>query len=165
LEQLAVLPDLEHLLIVLAGEGTIDIPIGLNVRLTGGVSDRTNRAMLLSAADVFVSASLMETYGLALVEAMSCGIPVVAFRTGGIPEAVPEQAGILCEVLDADAFKTAIQKLRHSIELRNGLGNAAGKLVAARNAKSRFAAAFARVYEACLYPGQTHPIEQSALVP
>ena len=165
LEQLAVLPDLEHLLVVLAGEGTIDIPIGLNVRLTGGVSDRTNRAMLLSAADVFVSASLMETYGLALVEAMSCGIPVVAFRTGGIPEAVPEQAGILCEVLDADAFKTAIQKLRHSEELRNGLGNAAGKLVAARNAKSRFAAAFARVYEACLYPGQTHPIEQSALVP
>ena len=121
--------------------------------------------MLFSAADVFVSASLMETYGLMLVEAMSCGIPVVAFRTGGVSEAVPEQGGILCEQLDADAFKMTIQKLRHSEELRNELGNVGSKLVAARNAKSRFAAAFARVYEACLYPGQTLLIEQSALVP
>ena len=165
LKQLAELPEREHLLVVLAGEGTIDIPIGLNVRLTGGVADRTNRALLLSAADVFVSASLMETYGLALVEAMSCGIPVVAFRTGGIPEAIPAQAGILCEVLDADGFKTAIQKLRDRKELRNELGDAASKLVAARNAKSEFAAAFVRLYEACLRPAQTRLVEQSALVP
>ena len=65
----------------------------------------------------------METYGLTLIEAMSCGAPVVAFRTGGVPEAVPEQAGILCEQLDADAFKTAIRKLRDSKEFRNELGN------------------------------------------
>ena len=165
LEQLAGLPELEDVLVVLAGEGTLKIPINLNVRLTGSVADRIKRAMLFSAADVFVSASFMETYGLTLIEAMSCGTPVVAFRTGGIPEAVPEQGGILCDQLDADTFKMAIQKLRHSEELRNELGNVGSKLVAARNAKSRFAAAFARVYEACLYPGQTLLIEQSALVP
>ena len=50
-------------------------------------------------------------------------------------------------------------------ELRNELGNAGSKLVAARNAKSRFAAAFARLYETCLRPGQTRVIEQPALVP
>jgi len=165
LEQLAGLPELEDVLVVLAGEGTLKIPVGLHVRLTGGAADRIKRAMLFSAADVFVSASLMETYGLMLVEAMSCGIPVVAFRTGGVPEAVPEQGGILCEQLDAAAFKTAIQKLRHSEELRNELGNAARKLVAARNSKTRFAAAFARIYEACLHPRQTRLVEQSALVP
>jgi len=165
LEQLAGLSELEDVMVVLLGEGTLEIPIGLNVRLTGGVGDRIKRAMLFNAADVFVSASLMETYGLALIEAMSCGIPVVAFRTGGVPEAVPDEGGILCALLDAAAFKAAIQKLRHSEELRNELGNSARKLVAARNAKSRFAAAFARVYEACLYPGQTRLIEQSALLP
>jgi len=165
LEQLAGLSELEDVLVVLAGEGTLEIPIGPNVRLTGGVGDRIKRAMLFNAADVFVSASLMETYGLTLIEAMSCGIPVVAFRTGGVPEAVPDEGGILCALLDAAAFKAAIQKLRYGEALRNELGNSARKLVAARNAKSRFAAAFARVYEACLYPGQTRLIEQSALLP
>jgi glycosyltransferase involved in cell wall biosynthesis len=165
LEQLAGLSELEDVLVVLAGEGTLEIPIGLNVRLTGGVADRIDRAMLFNAADVFVSASLMETYGLTLIEAMSCGIPVIAFRTGGVPEAVPDAGGILCALLDAAAFKAAIQKLRHSEALRNELGNSARKLVAARNAKSRFAAAFARVYEACLCPRQTRLIEQSALLP
>jgi len=165
LNQIAGLPELEHVLVVLAGEGTLQIPVNVNVRLTGGVADGHKRAMLFSASDVFISASLMETYGLTLIEAMSCGIPVVAFRTGGIPEAVPEQGGILCELLNADAFKTAIQKLRHNEELRNQLGNAGSKLVAVRNAKSRFAAAVARVYETCLHPGQTRFVEQSALVP
>jgi glycosyltransferase involved in cell wall biosynthesis len=165
LAQLAGLPELERVLIVLAGEGTLKLPINLNVRLTGGVADRVKRAMLFSAADVFVSSSGMETYGLMLIEAMSCGTPVVAFRTGGIPEAVPDAGGILCELLDADSLKTAIQKLRHSEELRNELGYAGSKVVAGRNAKTRFAAAFARVYEACLYTRQTRLIEQSAFVP
>jgi glycosyltransferase involved in cell wall biosynthesis len=165
LEQLAGLSELEHVLVVLAGEGTLEIPIGLNVRLTGGIADHVQRAMFYNAADVFVSASLMETYGLTLIEAMSCGIPVVAFRTGGVPQAVPKQGGILCELLDADAFKAAIQKLHHSEELRNELGNGGSKLVAARNAKSRFAAAFARLYKACLSAGQTPLVERSAVVP
>src|SRR5215211_6987646 len=103
LAQLAGLSELERLLVVLIGEGSVNLPGNLNVCLTGGVADRGRRAMLLSAADLFVSASLMETYGLTLIEAMSCGIPVVAFRAGGVPEAVPQQGGMLCELLDADA--------------------------------------------------------------
>jgi glycosyltransferase involved in cell wall biosynthesis len=165
LEQLAGLSELKNLLVVLAGEGNVDIPSNLNMRLMSGISDRSQRATFFGAADVFVSASLMETYGLTLIEAMSCGTPVVAFLTGGIPEAVPNEAGILCELLDADALKTGIQELRNREELRNELGNAATKVVAARNNKARFATAFARVYEACLYPGQTRLIQQSALMP
>jgi len=165
LEQLTRLPELQNLIVLLAGEGTVDIPAGLNVRTIGGITDRAKRAELFGAADVFVSASLMETYGLTLIEAMSCGTPVVAFRTGGVPEAVPDEGGILCALLDADAFKTAIQKLQNCKDLRSELGSGASKLVAARNGKRRFGAAFARVYEACLYPGQRRLIQQSALVP
>jgi glycosyltransferase involved in cell wall biosynthesis len=164
LGQVAELPELKNVLVVLAGEGNVEIPINLNVRSMGGISDRTKRAMFFNAADVFVSTSLMETYGLTLIEAMSCGIPVVAFRTGGIPEAVPNEGGILCEVLNAAELKGVIQKLRNSKNLRNDLGNAARKLVAARNNKPRFAAAFAGLYEACLHRGQTSLIEPSALV-
>ena len=150
LQQLAGLPDFEDVVIVLAGEGNIEIPCRLNVRLMGGISDRSKRARFFGAADVFVSASLMETYGLTLIEAMSCRVPVVAFRTGGVPEAVPEGEGILCELHDAVALKAAIQALRDSKDLRNALGNAATKLVAARNSKHQFAGAFARLYENCL---------------
>jgi glycosyltransferase involved in cell wall biosynthesis len=154
LQQLAALPDLEDVVVVLAGEGNIEIPSKLNVRLMGGISDRSKRARFYGATDVFVSASLMETYGLTLIEAMSCGVPVVAFRTGGVPEAVPDEGGILCELHDAAAFKAAIQKLRNSQDLRNDLGNTARKLVAARNSKHQFAAAFARLYTASLRHGK-----------
>jgi len=164
LEQLAALSELENVLVVLAGEGNLPLPMGLNVRLMGGVADRAKRATLFCAADVFVSSSLMETYGLTLIEAMSCGIPVVAFRTGGVPEAVADRGGILCDLLAADAFRTAIQRLRDCEELRNELGKAARELVATRNTKSRFAAAFVAAYEACLYPVQTGRMQQSVLV-
>src|SRR5215831_14600606 len=58
LEQLAGLPEREDVFVMLAGEGTLEIPVNLNVRLTGGVADSVKRAMLFSAADIFVSASL-----------------------------------------------------------------------------------------------------------
>jgi len=44
------------------GEGAVPVPSGLDVRFTGGIRDRRDLARLLAAADVFVSASLMETY-------------------------------------------------------------------------------------------------------
>ena len=164
LERLARLPKRENLTVLLAGEGALQIPVGLNVHSLGGVPDREKRAVVFSAADVFASASLLETYGLTLIEAMSCGTPVVAFRTGGVPEAVVDrEGGILCEILDAAGFKSAIETLRSREELRRKLGSTASKLVATRNAKELFAAAFARVYRECFHGTETVSADASAL--
>jgi len=104
LEQLSALPDLDGMIILAFGEGAVPVPRNLNVRFTGGIRERRDVARLLAAADVFVSASLMETYGLTLVEAMACGVPIVAFQVGGIPEAAPDgQAAILCPPHDGAA--------------------------------------------------------------
>ena len=151
LEQLSHLPDLYGIIILAFGEGAVPIPSGLNVRFTGGIRERHDLARLLAAADVFVSASLMETYGLTLVEAMACGTPVVAFRVGGIPEAAPEgQAGMLCEPSDGTEFQAAIEKLRRDPQLRDQLGTASSNLARTRNDKGKFAQAFNQVYDECL---------------
>jgi glycosyltransferase involved in cell wall biosynthesis len=151
LKQLSHLPDLRDVIVLAFGEGSVPVPEHLNVRFTGSIRDRCDLAQLFAAADVFVSASLMETYGLTLVEAMACGTPVVAFRVGGIPEAAPDgQAGILCEPSDGTEFRAAIEKLRRDPQLRDQLGTAASNLARTRNDKGKFAQAFNHVYDECL---------------
>lgn len=151
LDQLSALPDLDGVIILAFGEGAVPVPRCLDVRFTGGIRDRRDLARLLAAADVFVSASLMETYGLTLMEAMGCGIPVVAFRVGGIPEAAPDgQAAILCPPHDSAALIEAIIKLRNWPQIRQRLGNVAHETAHTRNSASSFADAFAQLYRECV---------------
>src|SRR5262249_36547545 len=165
LEQLSALPDLDDVIILAFGEGAAPVPDRLNVRFTGGMSDRCDLARLLSAADVFVTASLMETYGLTLVEAMACGIPVVAFRVGGIPEAAPDgQGAILCPSQDGAALLAAITNLRKSPELREKLGRIAHVTAHSRNAASSFGSQFAQLYRESCALRQTIPADTSAIV-
>jgi glycosyltransferase involved in cell wall biosynthesis len=164
-EQLSRLPDLESVIVVAFGEGAVPVPSRLNVRLVGGIPDRENLARLLAAADVFVSASLMETYGLTLVEAMSCGTPVVAFRVGGIPEAAPEGRGaILCPPQDSAALIAAIMQLRNSAQLREMLGQAAHETVQVRNRLSSFSKSFAEIYRECVAARENTERKQSAFI-
>jgi len=147
LQQLSALPDRDRVIVLAFGKGAVSIPRGLNVRFEGGIHERSDMARLLAAADVFVSASLMETYGLTLVEAMACGTPVVAFRVGGIPEAAPDgQAAILCPPQDGAALIEAITKLRNSPQLRYRLGDLGHRTAHTRNAVRSFANAFAQLY-------------------
>jgi glycosyltransferase involved in cell wall biosynthesis len=165
LEQLSLLPELERVIVLAFGEGTVPVPNSLNVRFARGIPDRCDVARLLAAADVFVTASLMETYGLTLVEAMACGMPVVAFRVGGIPEAAPDgQGAILCRPQDGAALREAIAKLRESPQLRGKLGHIAHEIAHCRNAASSFASKFAQLYRDCLGLKQTIPAVTPATV-
>jgi glycosyltransferase involved in cell wall biosynthesis len=163
-EQLSRLPDLDGVIVLAFGDGAIPVPDRLNVRFTEGIRDRRELARLFTAADVFVSASLMETYGLTLVEAMACGTPVVAFRVGGIPEAAPDGEGaMLCAVEDGAALIQAITKLRDSAQLRERLGNLAIETAHSRNAASSFAKAFAQLYRECVLSRENGQLKQPAL--
>jgi N-acetyl-alpha-D-glucosaminyl L-malate synthase BshA len=77
-----------------------------------GVADRVlflgkqeSVAEILSCADLFLLPSATESFGLVALEAMSCGVPVIATRVGGIPEVVPEgEAGFLAEIGDVETM-------------------------------------------------------------
>jgi glycosyltransferase involved in cell wall biosynthesis len=61
--------------------------LGERVRFVGARADVPD---VLRALDVLVNASVAEPFGLTLVEAQACGIPVVATRSGGAPEIVDD---------------------------------------------------------------------------
>jgi glycosyltransferase involved in cell wall biosynthesis len=164
-EHLSQLPDLPGVIVLAFGEGAVPVPDRLDVRFTGGIRDRYDLARLLTAADVFVSASQMETYGMTLVEAIACGTPVVAFRVGGIPEAAPDgQGAMLCAPQDGAALIEAIMKLRNSAQLREMLGAAGRETMRVRNQLSSFSALFEGIYRECVLSRENAERKESALV-
>lgn len=66
---------------------------GLPVTMLGFVSERRAVARLLATADVVVAPGPIETFGLAALEALASGTPVVASRTSALPEIVGDRAG------------------------------------------------------------------------
>jgi len=67
---------------------------------------------ILSIADLFLMPSGSETFGLAALEAMACGVPVVSSDIGGLPELnVDGETGFLCPLGDVDAMTAASRRI------------------------------------------------------
>ena len=100
--------------LVMVGDGP-DRGIAQEEARVLGVADRVqflgrieNVAPLLSSADLFLLPSASESFGLSALEALACGVPVVASDTGGIPEVVQDGiTGALRPVGDVDAMAIA----------------------------------------------------------
>src|ERR1700760_326022 len=71
-----------------------------------GKQDNVNE--LLPLADLMLMPSEMESFGLAALEAMACGVPTIATRVGGVPELIePRHNGLLFEVGDTSSMSQA----------------------------------------------------------
>jgi L-malate glycosyltransferase len=92
----------------------LDNGLASNCKFYGDIP-RNEISDFYSKLDLFVSASRNETFGIVLIEAMSCGLPVIATKCGGPQEIVTEESGILIEKENAPALAGAIDNMSKNI--------------------------------------------------
>ncbi|HXY30038.1 MAG TPA: N-acetyl-alpha-D-glucosaminyl L-malate synthase BshA [Gemmatimonadaceae bacterium] len=91
-------------------------------------------APLLASADLFLLPSQSESFGLSALEALACGVPVVASRAGGLPEVIRDGVtGALRPVGDVDAMATAASEILSDAQRWRRMSDAA-----AEDARARF---------------------------
>jgi len=99
------------------------------VRFVGEVA-REEMYRFYSAGDLFVFPGIRESLGMVYLEAQCCGLPVVAFADGGVPEVVAhEVSGYLVRPFDVKEFNQAIARLTDDSRTRRQMGKAAREYV------------------------------------
>lgn len=87
-------------------------------------------APILQSADLFILPSASESFGLAALEAMSCGVPVIASNTQGIPEVVIDgKVGLLSDVGDVEKMAEDAVKLLRDTEMHKTFATNARNMV------------------------------------
>jgi len=118
--------------LVLVGDGperqaveklAASLGLGRHVAFLG---EQLQMGRLLAQADLFVLPSEQESFGLAALEALASGVPVVATRVGGLPEVVRHsETGLLVPVRDPSALAKAVLDLLGDEPRRAAMGLAA----------------------------------------
>ena len=116
------------------------------VRLAGQVP-RERMPELLRSADVVACVPWYEPFGIVPLEAMACGVPVVASAVGGLQDTVADSVtGLLVPPRDPEALAAAVKSLLDDPERRAAYGRAGRERVERRYTWSRVAAATANAY-------------------
>jgi glycosyltransferase involved in cell wall biosynthesis len=106
---------------------------------------------ILKAADIFVMPSIstktwQEQFGVILIQAMACGLPVISTLTGSIPEVV-DDAGILVQPNDPRELSASIMKLLLDNNLRKELGTRGRKRAVETFNSEKTAGMFGKLFE------------------
>jgi glycosyltransferase involved in cell wall biosynthesis len=107
-----------------------ELGVEASVTFTGLLSNPTGVGVF-DATDIYCQPSTwQEACPLAVLEAMSAGLPVVASNTGGLPEIVEDgRSGILVPVGNSEAICAALERLLGDAELRRSMGEAGYQLI------------------------------------
>lgn len=98
--------DYQIVLVGLSDKQIENLPKGIvGVRRTESVQEL---AALYSLADVFVNPTYVDNFPTTNIEALACGTPVVTYNTGGSPEAIDENTGMVVEKGEKEALLHAI---------------------------------------------------------
>ena len=114
----------------------------------------------LSIADVLLMPSQSESFGLAALEAMSCEVPVVASRVGGLPEVVEEGvSGYLREVGDVAGMSEAALRILADEGLAARLGAEGRRIAAERYTTEQIIPQYVDYYREVIERFDPHPTE------
>ncbi|NGN70286.1 glycosyltransferase family 1 protein [Streptomyces sp. A7024] len=134
-------PEAERLRALARGLG-----VGDRVRFAGGVSHE-RMPNLIRSADAVVCTPRYEPFGMVPLEAMACGVPVLATAVGGQPDTVAdEETGLLLPPDDPDMIASAARRLLARPTLRRRFGAAGRKRVLSRFTWSRVTDGVEQVY-------------------
>jgi glycosyltransferase involved in cell wall biosynthesis len=146
-----LLPELQ---LVLGGIGNIDAVRRLATRLE--IQERVScpgwlgperKSAALRSSTIFILPSYAEGMPMALLEAMSWGLPVIATPVGGIPQLVEHEVnGLLIAPGDVNGLAAAIQRLLQDPALRERLGSAARTTIEAGFSLDEALAKLSRIY-------------------
>lgn len=111
-EELAKRLDKSKYQIVLVGTNeTTEKMLSKQVLSIPKTQNQTELAEIYSAADLFVNPTREENYPTVNMEAISCGTPVLTFRTGGSPEIVDDSCGMVVPCDDVDYLEKEIHRI------------------------------------------------------
>jgi glycosyltransferase involved in cell wall biosynthesis len=137
---------------------------GKHVQLSGEVNDRTKQQFLANAAALLFPIDWPEPFGLVMIEAMACGTPVIAFRSGSVPEVIDD--GVTGFVVPGEA--EAVEAIGRLSELDR---RKVRRHFEKRFTATRMARDYLRQYEALVQPsalrgsGRHEDRRASGLVP
>lgn len=98
--------------------------------------------------DIYLNTSLHEGIPMSILEAMACGVPVVAPKVGGIPEIISDEVeGVLIEGREPKGFVQACVKLVKNGDLRAAMGKSGLRRIASHFGSAATAASYRKVYE------------------
>ena len=86
------------------GQGHFEGETSIDIRYSGPMTNGDLMAMTYSCGDVFAFPSFQEAFAQTPLEAISCGLPIVAFPCSGMDELVNEENGIVCNAFTSEAL-------------------------------------------------------------
>ncbi|AQS59743.1 N-acetyl-alpha-D-glucosaminyl L-malate synthase BshA [Desulforamulus ferrireducens] len=108
-------------------------------------------APLLAAADVMLFPSCCESFGLAALEALSCGVPVIATNSGGIPEVISHgEVGFLTGVGQVEEMAQYTLRLLNDQALHKKMSHRAREYVLTKFKAERWVERYEKIYQEVL---------------
>jgi len=156
-EALAALRERHEFSLVVFGQGPLREALEAEVR-AGPLADRVRFAGFrkdlprwLGGLDLLVHPALMEGLGVSLLQASAAGVPIIATRAGGMPEAVADGvSGLIVTPGDSAELRDAIDRLLANPAERRELGENGRRRILAEFSTEAMVAGNLRVYEELL---------------